>query len=190
MSADSDARNHRSLTLSLVMLVVGMLMLSYASVPLYRLFCQVTGFGGTTERALAAPGAVGTRVFAVDFNADVDPGLNWKFLPLQRSVSLKPGEQKLALFTATNLGATPVSGTAVFNVTPHKVGPYFMKIKCFCYEEQSIAPGRTAHFPVSFFIDPEIENDPNMADVHSITLSYTFFKTKHPKITVPTQTKD
>lgn len=185
MLADGKSQKNRSLAINLMMLVAGMMMLSFASVPLYRMFCEATGFGGATERADSAPIAVGTRSLTVDFNTEIAPELSWVFSSLQKNISLKPGEQKLAVFTATNKGATPVSGTAVFNVTPHKAGQYFMKIKCFCYEEQLIAPGQTVNLPVSFFIDPGIENDPDMADIHTITLSYTFFKTKHPKVTVP-----
>jgi cytochrome c oxidase assembly protein subunit 11 len=179
------ATKNKSLAVNLAMLVVGMLLLSFASVPLYRIFCEVTGFGGTTENASSAPSSIGTRKMSVEFNTDVAPELNLKFSSLQKNISLKPGEQKLALFSATNKSSASVSGTAVFNVTPHKAGSYFVKIKCFCYDEMVLAPGQTVNLPVSFFIAPEIENDSEMADIHTITLSYTFFKTKYPKTKVP-----
>lgn len=157
-----------------------MVLLAYASVPLYRIFCQVTGFGGTTTQAEAPPQAVGTRIFTVDFNTDVNNELPWEFSPLQKNVSLKPGEQKLVFFKAHNLSTEGVSGTAVFNVTPHKAGSYFAKTECFCFTEQHLEAGQEVTMPVSFFIDPEIENDPEMKGLHNITLSYTFFKTKQP----------
>ncbi len=180
MRAVSAHRRNTSLALSLFALVAGMVMLSFAAVPLYRIFCQVTGFGGTPAQAASAPGYVGTRSVRVDFNTDTDPALPWEFLPLQREVTLTTGEEKLVFFTAENLSKTPVSGTAVFNVTPNKAAPYFTKVQCFCFEEQTLAPGEKVNMPVSFFIDPALEKDPEMEDVHNITLSYTFFKTKQP----------
>lgn len=181
MKQEPPNTRNRSLALSLIALVAGMLMLSYASVPLYRLFCQVTGFGGTTARTAVLPTTIGTRDITVDFNTEVDAKLNWDFKPLQKQVTLKPGEQKLVFFSATNHETVPVSGSAVFNVVPFKAGPYFVKTECFCFKEQRLEPNQTATMPVSFFVDPEIENNPDMADVRNITLSYTFFKTKHPK---------
>ncbi len=166
--------------MSLAALVAGMVMLSFAAVPLYRLFCQVTGFGGTTRQADSLPQAVGTQDITVDFNTDMDTDLPWQFTSVQRKISLKPGEQKLIFFEAKNLSAETTSGTATFNVTPFKAGPYFIKTECFCFEEQKLAAGQEVTMPVSFFIDPQIENDPQMQDIHNITLSYTFFKTKQP----------
>ncbi len=180
MTVSTPAQKNRTTAIHLIALVIGMLMLSYASVPLYRLFCQITGFGGTAMRAAGTTGVIGTRLMTVDFNTDHDPSLAWDFEALQKNISLKPGEQKLVFFAATNHETQPVSGTSVFNVVPHKAGKYFMKTECFCYEEQRIEAGARATFPVSFFIDPDIENDPDLADVSTITLSYTFFKTKHP----------
>jgi len=180
-SADSTHSRNHSLALSLVALVAGMVMLSFASVPLYRMFCQVTGYGGTTNRADSAPKVLGVHPITIDFNTDVDASLPWSFTPLQHAVTLKPGEQKLVFFSAVNEASVPLSGTAVFNVTPNKAGPYFMKTECFCFTEQRLEAGQKVTMPVSFFIDPEIENDPDMADMHNITLSYTFFKTKQPK---------
>lgn len=158
--------------------VAGMIGLAYASVPLYDLFCKVTGFGGTTQRAEMAPGAQSERTITVRFNADISDTLNWHFKPVSREITVKLGEEKLAFFEATNLGTKAITGTAVFNVTPQKVGGYFSKVQCFCFEEQVLQPGQTMEFPVSFFIDPEIVDERNLDDVKTITLSYTFFPAK------------
>ena len=162
----------------LVGVVAGMVGLSFAAVPLYRVFCQVTGYGGTTQRAEAAPAAVGDRVVTVRFNADVDPNLPWRFEPEQTAVTVKVGEQQLAFFKATNLSNEPVVGQAVFNVTPLKAGLYFDKVQCFCFSEQRLEPGQSADMPVTFFVDPDIVKDRNLDDVQTITLSYTFFRDK------------
>ena len=155
--------------------IVGMLGLTAASVPLYRLFCQVTGYGGTTQRADQAPGQIDDRTIAVRFNADVAQGMPWGFAPAQRETVVRIGEQNLAFYRARNLGAEPVVGTATFNVTPSKAGAYFSKIDCFCFTEQVLRPGESVDMPVSFFVDPAILDDPNTRDLASITLSYTFF---------------
>ncbi len=172
--------NNRSFALSLLALVAGMVMLSFAAVPLYRIFCQVTGFGGTTMQAEYFPESIGTRELTIDFNTDLDRSLDWQFHALDRRLTTRPGEMQLALFEVENLSNQPQRGTAVFNVTPHKAGAYFMKVECFCYDEMTIPVDKRVSLPVSFFIDPEIENDPDLADVRNITLSYTFFKSKQP----------
>lgn len=163
---------------SLVMLVAGMVMLAYASVPLYKMFCQVTGFGGTTMRADSAPDKIYDRVIKVRFNSDTDPNLAWNFKPEVNEVTVKVGENKLAFFTAENLSNVELTGTATYNVTPLKAGGYFSKIQCFCFNQQTIKPGERIEFPVSFFVNPEIMNDRDLDDVTTITLSYTFFKVK------------
>ena len=150
--------------------------LAYASVPLYSLFCQVTGFGGTTQVAESAPAVAGARRISVRFNGDVDNRLPWRFAPEQREVALNVGEQGLAFYRAENLGQQATVGTATFNVTPPKAGRYFNKVACFCFEEQSLEPGEAVDMGVSFFVDPAIEDDPNLAEVTTITLSYTFFR--------------
>ncbi len=155
--------------------VCGMVGLSFAAVPLYDLFCSVTGFGGTTQTAEAAPAAVGERVMAVRFNSDVANDVPWRFKPSQREVELRVGEVALAFYTATNESSRTILGSATFNVTPPKAGIYFNKVDCFCFEEQVLRPGESAELPVTFFIDPDIVNDRNMDDVTTITLSYTFF---------------
>ncbi|MGF1611479.1 MAG: cytochrome c oxidase assembly protein [Kiloniellales bacterium] len=155
---------------------VGMVGLAFASVPLYRLFCQVTGFGGTPQVASSAPEEISERVMKVRFNADVSPALPWAFQPEVREMEVKVGEQKLIFFRARNLSARETSGTATFNVTPLKTGQYFSKVQCFCFNEQRLAPGQEVEMGVSFFVDPAIVDNPGLDDVTTITLSYTFFR--------------
>lgn len=170
-----EGRNNGRLALMLAGGVCLMVGVSFASVPLYRLFCQVTGFGGTTQVAAEAPTTVSERVVTIRFNADVNPELPWSFQPVERAVAVKIGEQGLAFYRAANTGAKAVTGTATFNVTPLKAGAYFNKVQCFCFEEQRLEPGQSMDMAVSFFVDPEILEDPNLDDVKTITLSYTFF---------------
>lgn len=157
------------------LVIASMLGLTAASVPLYRLFCQVTGYGGTTQRAASAPGVVAPATVEVLFNADVAPGLAWRFEPVQRRLEVRPGEQHLAFYQAVSRADGPVVGTATFNVTPHKVGAYFQKLACFCFEQQTLEPGERVELPVSFFVDPALLEDPAAREVRQITLSYTFF---------------
>ena len=168
---------HRNLGVASLcaLLAGGMVALSYASVPLYRLFCQVTGYAGTTQRAEAVPGPVGTREITVEFDANAAPGLAWAFAPAQRRMKVKLGEQALAFYRAENRSDAATSGQAVFNVTPDVAGRYFTKIECFCFTEQTLAAHRSADLPVLFFVDPELANDPDLKSVGTITLSYTFF---------------
>ncbi len=174
-SRRSESRNGRT-ALVLVGLVAGMVGLSFASVPLYRLFCQVTGFGGTTRVAESLPEQQGERIVTIRFNSDIHPDLPWAFQPAQRAVELKVGESGLAFYKARNLAERPTTGISTFNVTPQKAGPYFNKVQCFCFEEQTLQPGEEMEMGVSFFVDPAIEEDPNLADVTTITLSYTFLR--------------
>ena len=173
--ADSRQRNRRTAAV-LAGVVAGMVGMSYAAVPLYKLFCQVTGYGGATRTAVAAPGPVDGRLMTVRFNADTSGGLPWRFRPLRREVVVRIGEETLAFYEARNEAGHAIAGTATFNVTPHKAGPYFDKIDCFCFERQVLAAGERAEMPVSFFIDPAILDDPGLSDVKTITLSYTFFE--------------
>jgi len=171
----SGGRNLRTgLTLSLV--VVGMVGLSFAAVPLYRIFCQVTGYGGTTQVAEAAPEKAGERNFTVRFDANVDPRLSWAFAPLQRAVEVRVGEQVLIFYQARNLTDKTLFGTATFNVTPLKAGQYFNKIQCFCFTEQRLEPGEAVDMAVSFYVDPAVSEDIDLDEVETITLSYTFFE--------------
>ena len=171
------ARNKRVL-LSCVTVVGCMVGLAYASVPLYKLFCQVTGFGGTTQVAEQAPVEVSEKTIKIRFNADVNSGLNWQFKPDQREITVRLGEDNLAYYTAENMAVRPVTGQAVYNVTPLKAGQYFSKIACFCFDEQTLKPGERVDMPVSFYVDPAIAEDLNTQDVKTITLSYTFFKSE------------
>ncbi len=166
---------HRTLGM-LVFVVVGMLGLAYASVPLYKLFCQVTGYGGTTQVAIHSSDQFVTGYpIEVRFDANVNPELNWRFEPVDRVVKVNPGEEVVINYRATNLGSSPSVGTSTFNVTPVKAGPHFMKLDCFCFLEQVLQPGETVDMPVRFFVDPEIVTDENAKEIREITLSYTFF---------------
>jgi cytochrome c oxidase assembly protein subunit 11 len=165
---------NRRLAAALFVVVAGMVGLAYASVPLYDLFCRVTGYGGTTKVAVAAP-AAGERVITVRFNADTQSGLPWRFAPVQRAMTLRVGETGLAFYRAENRGADALVGTATFNVTPQVAGAYFNKIACFCFEEQFLRPGETAELAVQFYVDPAIADDPDTAGIGTITLSYMFF---------------
>jgi cytochrome c oxidase assembly protein subunit 11 len=180
MSTNPQSRANARVAFTAVGVVVGMVGLSFASVPLYRMFCQVTGYGGTTQRAEHAPAEAGERIITVHFNADIaGTNLPWTFTPVQNEVKVRVGEEQLIHYRAVNKGSTPVTGTATFNVTPAKAGIYFQKIACFCFAEQTLQPGESVEMPVSFFVDPDIAKDPNTRDLETITLSYTFFRAKH-----------
>ncbi len=170
------SRRIRVTALVAVCVAFGMVGAAYAAVPLYQMFCQVTGYGGTTQVAAEAPAAVGKRLITVRFNADTAAAMPWRFRPLQRAITVHVGEQTLAVYEATNPSQRRVVGSASFNVTPAKAGAYFNKIECFCFTEQALAPGERVDMPVSFFVDPAISDDPNLDDVNTITLSYTFFE--------------
>jgi cytochrome c oxidase assembly protein subunit 11 len=176
MAHPSQQQRNLRVLMMLVGVVAGMTGLAYASVPLYRLFCQVTGFGGTPQRVAAAPIEISDRTVRVTFTADVAAGLGWKFQPLQRNLELKVGENKLAYYVAENLESGPVTGRATFNVSPEIFGPYFSKIECFCFTDQTLQPGQRIEMPVSFFIDPAVLDDPALKKLNDVTLSYTFFR--------------
>ena len=182
-TAADARRRHSRVTVALLALVLFMGGASFASVPLYRLFCQVTGYGGTpTSKNAAETVAVSVAETAageivpvtVRFNADVARDLNWTFAPTERSVRITPGEVKKTLYSAHNNGARDVVGQATFNVTPAKVGKYFHKVHCFCFEEQPLRAGADALLDVQYFVDPEMLRDPTTSEVRTITLSYTF----------------
>ena len=156
-------------------IIVAMLGLSAASVPLYALFCKVTGYGGTPRVASEVAAGGGAVEVVVAFNADRDPKLPWAFRPLQREIRTRLGEEHLAFYEAVNRSDRAIVGRAVFNVTPHKVGGHFAKLECFCFQEQVLQPGERAELPVSFFVDPALLDDPDAREVRQITLSYTFF---------------
>ncbi|MCJ8191333.1 cytochrome c oxidase assembly protein [Sphingomicrobium aestuariivivum] len=150
-----------------------MLGVAFAAVPLYRIFCQVTGFGGTTQQAVEAPGAVAGEI-GVRFDANVNGALPWK-VEAAKTVRIQPGARTVVNYTATNLTAREVTGTATFNVSPLQAGQYFSKIECFCFTEQTLKPGEKVEMPIIFFVDPAIAEDPNTDFIDEITLSYTFF---------------
>jgi len=168
------------LALNLTMAAAGMVMLAYASVPLYRIFCAVTGYGGTTQEAAHAPDKIYDRTINIRFNADHDPALPWEFLPNQKEIRVRVGEEVLVSYRARNLQPASITGRAVYNVVPNKAGPYFAKLECFCFTEQTLAPDQEVNMPISFFIDPALLEDPEMDDIQTITLSYTFFQVKDP----------
>ena len=160
--------------LFLALLVFGMTGLAFASAPLYRAFCEATGFGGTPLRAEKAPGAVAGKI-GVRFDANVHPGLPWRFEPEQRTIRIAPGERTKIFYRAQNLSARPITGQAAFNVTPDQAGKYFNKIQCFCFTEQTLKAGQTVDMPVVFFVDPKILKDEDTRGIDEITLSYTFY---------------
>ncbi len=176
MTAETGENKNLKVATIVASVAVGMVGLAYASVPLYDLFCRVTGFGGTTQRADAAPATVLDRTIRIAFDANVNSGLGWEFKPVQRQQTVRIGEQSLAFYHATNVGKEPVTGTATFNVSPPQAGSYFSKIQCFCFTEQTLQPGQSIDMPVTYYVDPDIANDPDLKNLDTITLSYTFFK--------------
>ncbi|MCQ4162219.1 cytochrome c oxidase assembly protein [Roseomonas sp. GC11] len=172
------ARRNRRLALGSAVVVCGMLGLSFAAVPLYRIFCAVTGYGGTPMLGAAAPGAAeGAGRVTIRLSANTNPNLPWRFLPEQPSVQLRLGEEALAFYTASNQASTPVTGIATYNVTPEVAGPYFHKVHCFCFDEQTLQPGQQVEMPVTFWVDPKIAENPETRGIRTITLNYTFFRT-------------
>jgi cytochrome c oxidase assembly protein subunit 11 len=171
---DLARRNGRTAGFA-ALLVLAMTGLAFASVPLYRLFCQVTGIDGTTQRAEAAPGPVAGKEMAIRFDANTASALPWRFGPEKPREIVTIGEREMAFYTARNLSARTVKGTATFNVTPVQAGKYFSKIQCFCFNEQILRPGEEVRMPVVFFVDPAILRDPDTKGISEITLSYTFY---------------
>ena len=169
-------RRNRAMAGAFAAVVVGMVGLSFASVPLYRMFCAATGFGGTPKIGAApAPGGDG-RTIKVRFNADTNPALPWAFAPNVAEIVVPLGEDHLAAYTGRNKARTAITGVALYNVTPEKAARYFHKTACFCFDKQTLEGGQTMEFPLSFWVDPAIATDPNTDDVRTITLSYTFFR--------------
>lgn len=178
------APRHAAVAAVCGVLVVAMAGMSFAAVPLYRLYCQVTGYQGTTQRTDKASDVVLDRMVKVHFDANVAADLPWTFEPVQTSVDVKVGENTLAFFKATNNSDKPVVGTAVFNVTPDAVGPHFNKVQCFCFTEQRLEPGQTVEMPVSFFVDPAFATDEETKALSELTLSYSFYPVNAPKKTL------
>ncbi len=173
------AQKNRSTALRAALFVLFMVGVAFASVPLYRIFCQVTGFGGTPLRADSAPGAVAGQI-GMRFDANINPALPWEFKPAER-VRVQPGARMVVNYTARNLVARPTTGRAIFNVSPAKAGQYFSKIECFCFTEQTLRPGQQVEMPVVFFVDPKIREDESTRDIDEITLSYTFYPVENPE---------
>ncbi|KAF2154171.1 hypothetical protein K461DRAFT_327278 [Myriangium duriaei CBS 260.36] len=189
LRASYAARNRNILYYSLS-IILGTVALSYGSVPMYKMICQQTGWGGTpinihdtgsgslADRLIPQTHAPRLRITFAGATSDILP---WKFVPQQREVRVLPGETALAFYTATNKSDEDVIGVATYSVTPAQVAPYFSKIQCFCFEEQRLNKGETVDMPVFFYIDPEFLRDPNMKGIETITLNYTFFKAKYDK---------
>lgn len=171
------SRNGRTVA-ALVGVVLTMGALSWAAVPFYNWFCKVTGFGGTTQVATQGSDVVLDEIVRVRFDANVDPNLDWSFRPMQTRMDLKIGENGLAFFEAVNLSDETLTGTASYNVAPEVSGYYFDKIQCFCFTEQTLAPGERIEMPVSFYVDPGLVEDRDASWVRDITLSYTFHRTE------------
>ena len=180
MSTAQNQNNLKAQNKKVIFIItfIGMLMLSlsYAAVPLYDIFCRVTGFGGTTQIASSAPGSSGHPNINIRFESNITDSLNWDLYSKTKTVKIPMGEEKTIYYFAKNLSDEPIVGTATFNVTPAKAGQYFMKIDCFCFVEQLLNPGESMNMPVTFFIDPDLYKDENVQEVNEITLSYTFMK--------------
>jgi len=179
--------NMKRTAMLLALAAFAMLCLGFAAVPLYRIFCAATGYGGTTQRAteaqlaaLASPDAGAERIVSVRFDSNVAQGMPWQFYPEKKAIRVKVGAKNMAIFIAKNMSDKPVTGQAVFNVTPDAAGAYFTKIQCFCFTQQTLAPGQAVRMPVLFFVDKKFLNDPDDKDVQEITLSYTFYPVEKP----------
>lgn len=175
--ADLKRKNRR--LMGTVLGAVGfMVALSFASVPLYDLFCRVTGYGGTTQTAANESETVIDRKMTIRFDASLSRDMPWAFYPAQKSVTLNVGQNAVAFYIAENPSDIAAAGTATFNVTPLQAGAYFVKVDCFCFTEQHLEAGQSVNMPVAFYVDPAIVDDPDLAHVETITLSYTFFPLK------------
>lgn len=179
--------SNSSILVLCVVFVCGMVGMAYASVPLYRMFCQVTGYNGTTQRVEQYSDVILDKTIKVTFDSNTSNGLNWDFQPINKSVEPKIGETVQVKFRATNRSPVATTGTAVFNVTPMEAGAYFNKVECFCFTETTLQPGETLEMPVVFFIDPDIATARETKQLHTLTLSYTFYpsKTEKPVASLP-----
>lgn len=177
MNPSNLARRNRRVVIIALFFAFTMLALSFAAVPLYRIFCQATGLGGTTQNAVRAPDKIpaNTRRITIRFDAAVDARLPWRFQPEQNTLSILIGQTGMISYTAHNTSIHATTGIAIHNVNPLKAGKYFVKTQCFCFNNQTLGPHQAAHMPVVFYIDPKILADPNMQDIQEITLSYEFY---------------
>ena len=174
-----ERRNRKVATISFAV-AAGMLAMAYAAVPLYKLFCQMTGYAGTTQRVTKASDTVLDRMVTIRFDANVT-GLAWRFEPVERKIDVRVGETTLAFYRATNLSDHVLVGTSTFNVSPDVTGGYFNKLECFCFKEQRLEPGQSIDMPVSFYVDPAFVKDKDTRHISEITLSYTFYPVDKPK---------
>lgn len=176
MASQTSSKSSGSILLAAI--AVFMLALSYASVPLYKMFCQKTGYGGTPKiNLLPTQGQrIGEKLIIIRFNTDVDPKLPWEFTPMQSEMTIRTGAEGIAYFKVRNKTNEPIDGMATYNVTPEKAGGYFNKIKCFCFDRQRLEPNEEVEMPVLFFIDPDFETDLKVSNIKTLTLSYTFFR--------------
>ena len=171
-------KNNLKITFSLIFLVSFMFFLTFAAVPLYKLFCQVTGYGGTPKIVnLKDQIDISEKKIKIEFNSDVNKKLNWSFKPEQRSMESKIGDSILAFYKAKNNGNKSITGVATYNILPFEAAQYFNKVDCFCFENQTLEPGEEVLLPINFYIDPKILDDPSVKHLNSIILSYTFFQT-------------
>lgn len=180
MAASDTPKKNARVAMIAAGAALGMLGLGFAAVPLYRIFCQTTGFGGTTMKITEAQAATITstdKVVTIRFDANVERGMPWQFRPTQTSDTVSIGARDMAIFTAKNVSAKAMTGTASFNVEPELAGKYFKKVQCFCFTEQTLRPGEEVRMPVIYYVDPAILTDPETKDTDSITLSYTFHPT-------------
>jgi cytochrome c oxidase assembly protein subunit 11 len=183
MNAAVLHRKNRRVGMMVLSLAAAMLALGFASVPLYRMFCQVTGFGGTTQRVSEAEAATVRSVgktISIRFDGNVDNTMPWKFRPEQNTDTVSIGARDMAVYIARNESSEPITGSATFNVEPEQAGKYFNKIQCFCFTEQTLRPGQEVRMPVIYYVDPAILQDEAAKDIEQITLSYTFHKVKDP----------
>jgi cytochrome c oxidase assembly protein subunit 11 len=188
---ETVSNRNRSFALVCAGVALAMVGAAYAAVPLYDLFCRVTGFGGTTQQADVAPDVILERTVKVRFDGTVMKDLAWDFKPVQREIETHIGQSNLVFYQAHNKTDKTLVGTATFNVSPPKAGAYFNKIECFCFTEQVLEPGQSIDMPVTFFVDPDMAEDSNLDNVHTITLSYTFFAVKDPEqLTARLENKD
>lgn len=191
MNAVADpGRSGKNTRIGLMAAVMGLAMLGvgYAAVPLYEIFCRVTGYGGTTQRVDAASAATvqtTNRVMSIRFDSNVNSALPWSFKPENPVDRVTVGARDMAIYIAKNESSAPVVGTATFNVTPVLAGKYFNKVQCFCFTEQRLKPGETMRMPVLYFVDPAILDDPETKDIKEITLSYTFYRSRNGKAVDP-----
>ena len=190
-AATTQRLSNRSILVLCLVFFFAMIGMAYAAVPLYTLFCRVTGYNGTTQRVEQYSDVILDKTINVTFDANTSNGLNWDFRPVDRLVTPKIGETVQVTFKATNRSPVPTTGTAVFNVTPMEAGAYFNKVECFCFTETTLQPGETLEMPVVFFVDPDIATARETRNIHTLTLSYTFYpaKTEKPVASLPVRTE-